>query len=211
MFDSLCNALYPGSWKRVLKWAKFTIHTIGSLKGLERRSWNELILFLFSTCQLGSWKELVLSFFRECCHGWWSWNELDLLQCQSFLLYVCSVWHLGSWKEPVLVLSFMFWPVMDWGLERGSWNDLLLLFLLLLGSELLLFASFCIDVFPSTWWTWDKLLVWFVSILDTVLAWFLHSTCMRPNLTLAGCPMMISFRVGVSTTKNWWSWNESFA
>ena len=200
------------------------------IQGLERESWNELNLpyiplVLSRVLKEGLEMSLFCSFsvlvswglerdlfchFCECCHGWWSWNELDLLQCQSFLPYVRSVWHLGSWKEPVLVLSFMFWPVMDWGLERGSWNDLLLLFLLLLGSELLLFASFCIDVFPSMWWTWDKLLVWFVSILDTVLAWFLHSTCMRPNLTLAGCPMMISFRVGVSTTKNWWSWNESF-
>ena len=47
-------------------------------------------------------------------------------------------------------------------------------------------------------WTRNKLLVWSASILDTVFAWFLQRTWMRPNLTLAGCPMMISFSMLVS-------------
>ena len=38
-----------------------------------------------------------------------------------------------------------------------------------------------------------------VAVIDFPM--FLHITFIRPNLTLAGCPTMISLHLGVSTTK----------
>ena len=128
----------------------------------------------------------LICHFSSCHHGEWSWNELELLHMWVFLPYGYSIWRLGSWKELVSVLSRSFWLVADS-------DDFL--HLSLSGSELLHFDR-C--VFPSMLWTRNKLLVWSASILDMVFAWFLQRTWMRPNLTLAGCPMMISFHALVS-------------
>ena len=157
-------------------------------EGLERRSWNELLplsLTLFiNGLERWSWKE-----FKSC--------SLPFL---PFFIYI-------PWSEPAVVLKD--------GLERGSSKEFVLcslpLLYLLLSSEGLerwswkeqdlfpdLFFHYLHWILPSMFLMWVRLLG-VVSMAETVLAMFFHNTCIRPSLTLAGCPTMISLCVHVST------------
>ena len=151
-----------------------------------------------------------LCHFCTCCRGWLSWKELDLLCIWVFVLYHLCV-QIENWG---LEMN-MFWSfhALVLACDRlGSWkrvlNWLILLFLPLLGSELLLFYWLCLAIDLSDL---GQVIGFDNFYTGHGFCIVLHSTCMRPSLTLTGCPMMISSRVGVSTTKNWWSWNEFFA
>ena len=137
------------------------------------------------------------------------WPEMTKL---SSLLSVPSIYEgleRGSWKELILSSLCSF---QHEGLERGSWNESNLHPFcpheLLLCSDLLL--GHLQGTLPSIFVILVRLLG-FASVAVTVFAIFLHITFIRPNLTLTGCPTMISLHVGVSTTKNWWSWKDVWA
>ena len=193
-------------------------------------SWKEstfvsVALYCLVYCQLGSWNDFPWCTFHRWLVSRWSegsWKESQILRL-SPLLAVLVVRDLkwlsfprytyvrGSWNGVLKGTRFAFsLPV----LIRGSWNGVL---------KGVKFASF-----PSTWTavvlrsaaghlrgTLPSIFVilvrfvGFASLAVTGCAIFWHITFMRPSLTLAGCPMMISLRAGVSTMKNWWSWKES--
>ena len=108
----------------------------------------------------------------------WSWKNTFTYFLVIGLERILIFWHFLPW----------FWKKLMNGLER---TQILLLTLLH-------------DILPSifSWWSWKEFLELFsvFSIAKTDLEIFLHNTCMRPNLMLAGCPMMISFGVFVFTT-----------
>ena len=121
-------------------------------------------------------------------------------------LYVRIGLEMGSWKELVSCSLCLFWYE---GFEWGSWK----------GSNLRPFRLpgllKCSDLLSGCLWgnlpSIFVILVryeGFASLAVTGCAIFWHNTFTRPSLTLAGCPMMISLHAGVSTMKNWWSWNE---
>ena len=183
--------------------------------GLQRGSWKEVILPLLPLCLSMVLKEgLEMSLFWSfcclcaCCHRWLSWKELDLLCIWVVLLFACLDWDLGSWNEHGLVLLLSYWPVTDWGLERGSWNDSFCSFFLSWAQNCscLLVVSYHQCIWPGTsYWFW-QFQYW---------TQFLHSFCKVPVWDLAWHSLGVQWwslsESGVSTTKNWWSWNEFFA
>ena len=132
-----------------------------------------------------------------------SWSEMTKLSS----LYIHKGLEIGSWKELIL---HSLCPFRYEGLEMGSWKESNLCpfhpLEPLLCSDLLL--GHLRGTLPSIFTIWLRMLG-FASLAVMDFAIFLHITLMRPSLTLTGCPMMISLRVGVSTMKNWWSWKES--
>ena len=133
-----------------------------------------------------------------------SWSEMTKFSS----LYVHNGPEMGSWKELILHSLCPFWYE---GLEMGSWKESNLRPFHppepLTCSDLLL--GHLRGTLPSISTIWLRMLC-FASVAVTDFAIFLHITFIRPNLTLAGCPTMISLRPGVSTMKNWWSWKDLF-
>ena len=111
----------------------------------------------------------------------WSWKDT-------------FTWFLVNGLERILIwaLFTIFSMEVIWTVLKGLHND----------SDLLL-CDFH-GVLPSMFnrWSWKGFLELFSVFLiaKTDLEIFLHNTHMRPNLMLAGCPMMIGFGVLVSTT-----------
>ena len=123
-----------------------------------------------------------------------------------------------SWKKPNLVLIFATFGRWSWketftcvfvrglgrslrlcilgcGLERFWWMVLKGL-ICFFASSVMVCHQYLVNGLEMSCWSW-----YFHCFLWLKWTWktFLHNTWMRPNLTYTGCPMMISFRVLVST------------
>ena len=130
-----------------------------------------------------------------------SWSETTKLSS----LYVRKGLELGYWRNSFCVLFAHFgMRVLKWGLERSQ----ICILSVCLNCCCAQICRLAIYEGPCHRYCYFGEIWGFCFYSCNGLCYILHNTLMRPSLTLAGCPMMISLRPGVSTMKNSWSWNE---
>ena len=215
---------------KVLKWTLLVLCLMsGVLKGVKLlltfvpvlpMPWNESNLYLWPNLYLGH----VSGSWNDSCHcpfHCWlishlsegSWKESQILQL-SPLLAVLAVCDLKWLSNP----HYTYIRVLKWGLERNSFCILFACFdtrVLKWGLErsqicvLSIHLNCCCAQIcfyavykgPYHRYCYFGEIVSFACLAVTGCAIFWHNTFMRPSLTLARCPMMISLHAGVSTMK----------
>ena len=141
----------------------------------------------------------ILHGLERICHFLTLWaNGLE----RSQICFIFATFGGWSWKETFTcvfvrglerVSDCAIWAVVLKDSDEWFWKD----------SDLLLCFLCCGLPSIFSWWSWKeslKLVFFLFSMTEMDLETFLYNTRMRPNLTLAGCPMMISYWVLVSMT-----------
>ena len=176
--------------------------------------WQSEIIWLTSLTGNIYLRLSLLTLFARVLKGVNCWDPFSMVLKEPAIFSLCEPMILKEAKFGSILADGperRLLPVFVWGVLKGV-SDYCAFWAVVLkesdewsGKDPDLLFYFLCHGLPSifSWWSWKELLKLVFSLFSMAemdLETFLHNIQMRPNLTLTGCPMMISLGVLVSTT-----------